>query len=390
MGKAQRSGSSSSESHSTITRRYWRRTGKPAAWWPWGLLPVIGLIGLFLFGALFMAPEIQAEVRDSVGERLGKAGVDIGSLAADGQRVRARVAADERPDMLLAAVAETTTCDTWAGQLRCPSKVTIERDAFRPAPAAAESAPATVEIRPHRFEVLREVDSVVLLGEVPSAAERERIVDLAGGYFGQFDDRLTVSNETAGEGYAPAADRALALASHLERGQASWSGEALSVSGIAAASGVAAARAEFDEFGASGSLGQFDVQSPDTATGTSASCNEAFTEALSTATIRFRTNSAEIDAGSDELLRELADLAKACPGTLSIEGHTDSRGDAQMNQALSQARAAAVRDALAARGVDGSRMTATGYGETQPIASNESADGRAKNRRISISVDAIE
>ena len=75
---------------------------------------------------------------------------------------------------------------------------------------------------------------------------------------------------------------------------------------------------------------------------------------------------------------------------LTIEGHTDSRGDADMNEALSRARAQAVRDALAQLGIDGERMSAVGYGETQPIADNATSEGRARNRRIAIVVDTNE
>ena len=119
-------------------------------------------------------------------------------------------------------------------------------------------------------------------------------------------------------------------------------------------------------------------------------CNAALSDALSGARIQFRTASAVIDSASETLLQRLAVVAGECPGDLKIEGHTDGQGDADMNQMLSQARADAVRDALAGLGVDSARMRAVGYGESRPIADNTTVAGRATNRRIAISVDANE
>ena len=72
-----------------------------------------------------------------------------------------------------------------------------------------------------------------------------------------------------------------------------------------------------------------------------------------------------------------------CPGVrVTIEGHTDNVGNPASNHALSNRRAQAVLDDLADRGVPRDRMTAAGFGQTRPIAPNDTADGRAENRRI--------
>ncbi len=385
MTASTRSDSASSTSIHTTTR-YWRRTDTPRPWWPWGLLPLIGLVLLFLFGAVITAPAIEAEVGRNVARALDGAGVAVNEIAADGQRVTARVAGAGPGERFVEGLAEATKCETWAGTLTCPTRVALEVD-------PVEAAPAVAAMRPHRFEVLRDAGSagsVILRGEVPSAAERQRIVGLASQYFDEVDDRLRVSNDSAGTNYAPAADRAIAVVNRLVDGQASWSGEHLSVSGAAHAGDVAAVRAEFDAAGPSGMLGSFDVRTLEDPADAGEECNRAFDDVLSNATIRFQTASATIDAGNETLLQRLASLAESCPGMLTIQGHTDSRGDADMNEALSLARASAVRDALAQLGIDQARMNSVGYGETQPVADNATSEGRARNRRIAIVVDTNE
>lgn len=70
--------------------------------------------------------------------------------------------------------------------------------------------------------------------------------------------------------------------------------------------------------------------------------------------------------------------------TFEVAGHTDAMGSDQYNQSLSQRRASNVRAYLVEQGVDGGKMTATGYGESQPVADNATAAGRAENRRVEL------
>lgn len=99
--------------------------------------------------------------------------------------------------------------------------------------------------------------------------------------------------------------------------------------------------------------------------------------------ITFTPASAEIATPARPVLDELAGILTACPPMqMEIGGHTDSQGSEGGNQALSQARAEAVLLALQGRRVDITGMTAVGYGESTPIADNETEEGREANRRI--------
>lgn len=101
--------------------------------------------------------------------------------------------------------------------------------------------------------------------------------------------------------------------------------------------------------------------------------------------INFETGKSEIKAESNiivdqiyEMLRQNADLR------ISIEGHTDNVGSEQSNQTLSESRAKAVLNALIAKGVNASRLSSKGWGQSKPVADNNTEDGRAKNRRVEI------
>jgi len=102
-------------------------------------------------------------------------------------------------------------------------------------------------------------------------------------------------------------------------------------------------------------------------------------------TILFNTGKASIQKQSEEVLEAMIAIFKEYPqATFAINGHTDSVGAKSMNQALSDRRANAVRDYLIANGIDSSRLTAQGFGESKPIATNNTRAGRAENRRVEV------
>lgn len=100
--------------------------------------------------------------------------------------------------------------------------------------------------------------------------------------------------------------------------------------------------------------------------------------------VEFDTNQATIKSASDALLASVAQVLREHPEILAVEvqGHTDDRGKKARNAILSQGRASAVVGMLVGQGVEAGRLSAKGYGQDAPIASNEDEEGRRKNRRV--------
>jgi len=104
--------------------------------------------------------------------------------------------------------------------------------------------------------------------------------------------------------------------------------------------------------------------------------------------IFFETNSDKLKVASLSQLDELVLILKKYEAArLVIEGHTDSQGKDDYNMTLSQKRTESVKNYLAQNGIFESRLTAVGYGETKPIADNNTSDGRAKNRRVELKTE---
>ncbi len=112
-------------------------------------------------------------------------------------------------------------------------------------------------------------------------------------------------------------------------------------------------------------------------------CQQLFSDLLAKGKIRFESGRATIDPDSGGLLDRLIETALRCPTVgIEIAGHTDSDGEDGFNQALSEKRAQAVADYLVKAGLPANRLMAIGYGSTQPVAGNDTDEGKAQNRRI--------
>lgn len=121
----------------------------------------------------------------------------------------------------------------------------------------------------------------------------------------------------------------------------------------------------------------------------SAVAKEMFEKGRATINIEFDTGKALVKTKYHDEIKKFADVMREHPDLkVVIEGHTDGIGNKALNQRLSQKRAESVKDYMVKKfGIDESRLSATGYGMTKPIASNKTAKGKQKNRRVEAVVD---
>lgn len=120
--------------------------------------------------------------------------------------------------------------------------------------------------------------------------------------------------------------------------------------------------------------------------GEDGTCQQQLNDYLARERISFKSGKADVADSSFNTIAMLAMIVRRCDSPIEVAGHTDSAGDAEINLRLSQRRADKVAKYLVNHGVLPEQIRSVGYGETQPIASNESPEGRKSNRRIEFRV----
>lgn len=392
------SSSNSTDSYSySSSKRYWRKSDNPVLpWWPWGILFLLALLLLFLYGIFRIAPAMEKQTQNAVSEKLSsQQHLKLDNVSADGQGVN--IVATTSDEMItedyLHALAKTTACETWAGDKTCPTDVVVslkfsdsEKEAVPVEVVITPEPTPTITSRYHDYVFEKSDKQIVVEGEVPSATVRTDILANVGRNYDSITDRLTISNEMASDAHKTITDLGLSILDRLNAGTVKWQQGVLSVKGFIFPEDETDVRDLISTDIEGLTLGEIDLQllkAPQ-------ACNEEFANALENNSINFQTASAVIDSSSQTLINQLATIATTCPGLLLVEGHTDSVGSESSNQLLSENRALSVRDALVTAGLSPDRISSQGFGEAQPIATNDTAAGRAKNRRIVIQVTAIE
>lgn len=234
-------------------------------------------------------------------------------------------------------------------------------------------------------------EGLVFEGVVPSKAVAELLVETAGLKFGslEVDDRQRVA-AGAPEGFETAALAALQALSRLDEASVVLNDGALSVRGEALNANAAAdlqRQLEADlpkAFEVEQSVALKPLPSESLR---ETRCQDVLNQLLAANSIRFDTGQAGIQHHSFGFLDRIAFAARQCRDVmLEISGHTDADGDDRANQTLSERRAEAVVAYMIAAGVRPDSVNAIGYGESRPVADNETDAGKAANRRIEFRV----
>ena len=244
-----------------------------------------------------------------------------------------------------------------------------------------------IKAPPYIFQAYKDPVAVTLTltGYVPDNNVHAALVAAAGRKF--FNEKVVDNIKAslgAPSGFANAVVPALGALSRLSTGTLVVSDREVKLSGDAFYDAAAAQiRAGLKDF-PQGWQFKADISvKPASAPVDGTVCQQLFSGLLAKGKIRFESGRATIDLDSAGLLDRLIETALRCPSAnIEIAGHTDADGEDGFNQALSEKRAQAVTDFLVKAGLPAERFTAMGYGSTQPVASNDTDEGKAQNRRI--------
>ncbi len=284
---------------------------------------------------------------------------------------------------------------------KAPSGYTTSANVLWPVQEVVAPEPPIAD--PYRWSVSKLPDGLTVLGNVADDGERLSVVqmvkDTLGG--GDVTDKQVIARGKP-EGFDQAREAALKQTRYLVAGQANIIGKKVSITGRAKNEnirglierGLKRSAPEGYETAVNvivpdteklvGKPVEFKPQEPAV---TVEACQVSIVNAINGRKIQFETARATLLPASNEVLSAVLDAAAKCPDLrLEIAGHTDSRGRDNYNMELSTARAQAVVTELISKGMPAERLDAKGYGETSPIADNDTAEGRALNRRIQFKV----
>ncbi len=346
------------------------------------LILLFGAIALILLAWLCLgrhAPAIEQDLVTRTDDALKTAGIDWSSVGIDGRDV---ILTGKAPAADLRDRAEEIARGVY-GVRTVDNRITVNNS------SAAAPSPIALSV-PYEINFSKNSGGVVISGMVPDEETRVSVVEIARQHVGadKVQDRLLIVSG-APAGWRSAAEGIAAELDQFLRMNAALVDNELRLAGIVDSADV---RMDIEQ-AISGSLSsggykpKYEIMVP-VPLAAASGCQQQFDRLLAERKIHFETASAQITPESYPLLDELARVASECPNAkIEIEGHTDARGSEQMNMKLSQARAESVVDYLVHKGISENRLSAVGYGESRPVADNETEAGRIKNRRIEFNVN---
>jgi OOP family OmpA-OmpF porin len=249
--------------------------------------------------------------------------------------------------------------------------------------ATTSTASPAREVEASKLSMSVEDGKVVLRGAVPDSVKQLLVAKAYQAFgAGYVANHLTVVPGATAEDWSLKAAESIQKLKSWGSGGLSFEGRQVTVKGDARNEAEKAKRTE-ELAGVFGTLLKVEnhMQLPTQAKGSLVVAK--IHEALAGKTIEFEVSSATLTPRGMKVLDELVPIIQSDKELkLEIGGHTDNYGDPKFNQLISHARAAAVAQYLASKGVDGRRLVSKGYGESKPIASNKTKDGRKQNRRV--------
>ncbi len=353
-------------------------------WLGAGLLLAIASLILAAILGMLKIPSMENDIRaalDAKGYQNIQVNMDGNEAVLSGE------AANEAQKISAIEIADNTECSSCNGKRKWH---TVRDD------MTFQSLPTQT---PYTFNAVKDANgNVTLSGYVPSETAKADILLTANRVFNTkpIDRKIQIANGAPDNRFLDVTQSYMTELARLDKGRFSQEGYNGLISGTSSDANI---RTQINSAGqslpakyAAGFAANIDVpQMAAVNVGEVKSetiCQTLFDDLKNDTRILFETNGANIKgAQSFDVLNKVASAANQCASfRIQIAGHTDNVGDQAYNQRLSEARADTVKNYLADQQVEADRMTATGFGETNPRASNDNEEGRAQNRRISFTV----
>ncbi len=246
---------------------------------------------------------------------------------------------------------------------------------------------------PTALAIMRSGNDLTLTGEVPDEAAKTSLVDSLKGVYGpdvNLIDKLTIKS---GVNLPDLAGIGPSFKSAIDIPDFGWKFDVdkITLTGTAPSDDVkaaagAAAKAAWPTVDIDNEI-QVVAASPPVASATGCASLQADVSGLLRTPINFDTDGYSVASNSRQMLSQVADKIKACPDSkIAVKGYTDNSGNDAINQPLSENRAKSVADFLVSQGVVAGNVTSQGFGSANPVAGNDTPEGRAQNRRVDIAV----